>query len=104
MTNPLGFDALQGILHRQIASLPDPRHKGPNTRYTMQDAALGAFGIFFTQSPSFLEYQRRLQNTKEHNNAQTLLRVERIACDNQVRTLLDRIEQRYLIELYVGLF
>ena len=53
MTNPLGFDALQGILHRQIASLPDPRHKGPNTRYTMQDAALGAFGIFFTQSPSF---------------------------------------------------
>src|SRR5262245_33817014 len=72
MTNPLGFDALQGILHRQIASLPDPRHKGPNTRYTMQDAALGAFGIFFTQSPSFLEYQRRLQHTKGHNNAQTL--------------------------------
>jgi hypothetical protein len=39
MTNPLGFDVLKGILQRQIASLPDPRHKGPNTRYTIPDAA-----------------------------------------------------------------
>ena len=101
MTNPLGFDALKGILHRQLAALPDPRHKGPNTRYTMQDAAWGAFGIFFTQSPSFLEYQRRLQHTKGHNNAQTLLGVERIPCDNQVRTLLDPIAPRHLDAVFV---
>ena len=104
MTNPLGFDALKGILHRQIAALPDPRHKGPNTRYTMQDAALGAFGIFFTQSPSFLEYQRRLQHSKGHNNAQTLLGVERIPCDNQVRTLLDPIAPRHLDAIFVEVF
>jgi len=73
MTNPLGFDALKGILHRQIAHLPDHRNKGPNTRYAIQDAALGAFGIFFTQSVSFLEYQRRLQHSQGHNNIQTLL-------------------------------
>jgi hypothetical protein len=64
MTNPLSFDALQGIMHRHIASLPDDRKKGPNTQYRIQDAALGAFGIFFTQSPSFLDYQRTLQQTK----------------------------------------
>jgi hypothetical protein len=104
MTNPLGFDALKGILHRQLASLPDPRHRGPNTRYTMQEAALGAFGIFFTQSPSFLEYQRRLQHTKGHNNAQTLLGVERIPCDNQVRTLLDPIAPRHLDAVFVEVF
>ena len=104
MTNPLDFDALKGILHRQLASLPDLRHKGPNTRYTMQDAALGAFGIFFTQSPSFLEYQRRLQHTKGHNNAQTLLGVERIPCDNQVRTLLDPLAPRHLEAVFVEVF
>ena len=104
MTNPLDFDALKGILHRQLASLPDLRHKGPNTRYTMQDAALGAFGIFFTQSPSFLEYQRRLQHTKGHNNAQTLLGVERIPCDNQVRTLLDPLAPRHLDAVFVEVF
>ena len=104
MTNPFSFNVLKGILQRQIASLPDPRHKGPNTRYTIPDAAVGAFGIFFTQSPSFLEYQRRLQHTTGHHNAQTLLGVERIPCDNQVRTLLDPIAPRHLDAVFVEVF
>jgi hypothetical protein len=104
MTNPLGFDALKGILHRRIAQLPDHRHKGPNTRYAIQEAAFGAFGIFFTQSPSFLEYQRRLQHTKGDNNAHTLLGVEQIPCDNQVRTLLDPIAPSHLDPVFVEVF
>ena len=104
MTPPLGFDALKGILHRRIAHLPDHRKQGPNTRYAIQDAALGAFGIFFTQSASFLEYQRRLQQTKGHNNAQTLLRVERIPCDNQVRTLLDPLAPSHLDAVFLEVF
>jgi len=88
MTNPLSFDELQAIFHQCIAHLPDHRKYSPNTRYTMQDAALGAFGIFFMQSPSFLEYQRQLQASKGRNNAQTLLGVQTIPCDNQIRTLL----------------
>jgi hypothetical protein len=72
MPHPLDFDALKGILHQHTASLPDCRKAGPNTRYAIQDAALGAFGIFFTQSPSFLAYQRRLPHTHGNNNVQTL--------------------------------
>jgi hypothetical protein len=53
MTHLLRFDDLQAIFHHSIAHLPDHRQPSPNTRYTIQDAALGAFGIFFTQSPSF---------------------------------------------------
>src|SRR3954447_5467480 len=104
MTHPLGFEALKGILHRRIAQLPDHRNKGPNTRYAIQDAALGAFGIFFTQSASFLEYQRRLQHTKGHNNTHTLLDVEQIPCDNQVRTLLDPIAPSHLDAVFVEVF
>ena len=104
MTNPFGFEALQGILHRRIAPLPDHRQKGPNTRYAIHDAAFGAFGIFFTQSPSFLEYQRRLQHTKGQNNAQTLLGVEQIPCDNQVRKLLDPIAPSHLDAVVVEVF
>ena len=64
MATLLGFDDLKSMLCRRIDSLPDHRKQGPNTRYSIQDAALSAFGIFFTQSPSFLEYQRHLQQTK----------------------------------------
>jgi hypothetical protein len=52
MTNPLGFDALKSILQRWIDQLPDHRNTGPNTRYSIQDAAFSAFGIFFPQLPS----------------------------------------------------
>jgi hypothetical protein len=104
MSSPFGFDVLKDILHRQIAHLPDHRTASPNTRYTIHDAVLGAFGIFFTQSPSFLEYQRQLQHTKGHNNAQTLFDVAQIPCDNQVRKLLDPIAPRCLDPVFVEVF
>jgi hypothetical protein len=104
MTSPLDFDALKDILHRRTAQLPDHRKEGPNTRYAIQDAALGAFGIFFTQAPSFLEYQRRLQHAQGHNNAHTLLGVGQIPCDNQVRTLLDPLAPSFLDAVFVEVF
>src|SRR2546425_6933338 len=104
MTKPLSFDALQGIMHRHIAPLPDYRKKGPNTRYRIQDSALGAFGIFFTQSPSFLDYPRTLQQNKGQNNAHTLLGGEQIPCDNQIRTLLDPIAPNARDPVFVEVF
>jgi hypothetical protein len=104
MTPPLGFDDLKGILRRQIDVLPDHRTHGPNTCYSVQDAALGAFGIFFTQSPSFLAYQRHLQQTKGHNNACTLFGVETIPCNNQIRNLLDPIMPHHLDGVYLKVF
>jgi hypothetical protein len=103
MTNPLSFEALQDILQRHIDPLPDHR-QGPNTRYRLQEAILGAFGVFFTQSPSFLDYQRRLQHTKGQNNAHTLLGVEQIPCDNQVRNLLDPLAPSVLEPVFVAIF
>ena len=104
MIHPLGFEALKGILHRRITQWPDHRTKGPNTRYAIPDAALGAFGLFFTQSASFLEYQRRLQHTKGHKNAHTLLGVEPIPCDHQVRTRRDPIAPCHLDAVVVEVF
>ncbi len=48
-----------GHLRKVTTALPDPRvGTGLNTCYTMQDAALGAFSVCFTQSPSFLAVQK----------------------------------------------
>src|SRR5882672_1432139 len=104
MTLPLCFEDLQSILHQRIDQLPDYRKAGPNTQYRIRDAALGAFGIFFTQSPSFLDYQRTLQQTKGHNNVHTLLGVEQIPCENQIRTLLDPIAPSHLDPVFLDVF
>ena len=104
MTPPLDFDALKGILNRRIEQLPDHRKPGPNTKYSIKDAALSAFSIFHMQSPSFLDHQKHLQRTKGRNNARTLLGVEDIPCDNQTRNLLDPFRPNYLDGAYLEVF
>ena len=103
MTNPLRFEDLRAMLHQRVEQLPDCR-KGRNTQYRMPDAALGAFGIFFTQSPSFLEYQRRLQEHQARNNAHTLFGVTQIPCDNHIRTLLDPIAPGHFDPVFIEVF
>lgn len=81
----------------------DPR-RGKNTQYTLADAGLSAFSVFFMQSPSFLEYQRGLEQGGGRSNAQTLFGVHRIPSDNQTRTLLDATEAGRLAPLFDELF
>jgi len=73
-----------------MATFPDPR-KGKNKHYTVLDAALGAFAVFFTQSPSFLAYQRDMAARKGQSNAHTLFGLTQIPSDNQIRALLDPV-------------
>lgn len=93
------FDELMTELQRSFERLPDHR-TGENTRYAIKDAALSAFGIFFTQSRSFLAYQRMIEERKGRSNVSSLFGAERIPSDNQIRNLLDPQEP----ELLYGVF
>lgn len=104
MSQPLSFDHLQAILRQHTAGLPDFRKPSPNTCYTIQGAALSTFGIFFMQSPSFLEYQRQLHQHHGRDNAQTLFGVEPIPSDNQIRKLLDPIAPSHFNPIFVEVF
>lgn len=65
----------------------------------MEDAALSAFSIFFSQSPSFLDSQVRMQKQQGKNNAFSLFGVHEIPCDNQIRNLLDSVPPETLFPL-----
>jgi hypothetical protein len=67
------------------------RTKTENTQYAMEDAAMGAFAVFFTQSPSFLAYQQDVKRTKGRSNAESLFAMNDIPCDSQIRLLLDPV-------------
>ena len=95
MTEPLNYEHLVTTLHHQLGQLPDHR-AGQNTRYRIKDAALAAFSVFFTQSPSFLAYQRTMRQNKGRSNAESLFQIEKIPSDNQIRSLLDPITPRQL--------
>lgn len=99
MTNEQTYDYLIQLFRQQIELLPDHR-KGSNTTYMISDAVLGAFAVFFTQSPSFLAYQRQMKRTKGRSNAESLFHIEQIPSDPQIRNLLDPIEARILYPLF----
>jgi len=99
----LTLDDMTKQIRSTFAAFTDLR-KGKNTRYTMVDAGLSAFSIFFMQGPSFLEYQRSLEQTLGQNNARTLFGVHDIPSDNQIRALLDPTPPDTLRPAYTYLF
>jgi hypothetical protein len=86
-----------------FSGLPDVRGKSNNRHYEMSDAALSAFAVFFSQSPSFLDSQVRMQKALGRNNASTLFGVHEIPCDNQIRNLLDPVPPETLFPLMVAI-
>jgi len=86
-------------LRQDLEGVPEHR-SGQNIRYEIADAGLGAFSVFYVQSPSFLAYQRDMQRKKGQNNAQSLFEVERIPSDGQIRNLLDPVEPGALYERF----
>jgi hypothetical protein len=98
---PDTFSRLVEHLRSVVERFPDER-AGGETVYTMADAALGAFSVFFTQSPSFLDFQRTLQVAKGCNNALTLFGITQIPSDNQIRNLLDPVPPSAVLPVFAA--
>jgi hypothetical protein len=87
---PLTVDALVQAVRSTFRGLPDVRKGGNNQRYTLEDAALSAFAVFFTQRPSFLDYQVRMQKERGRNNATALFGVHRSPATSRSATCSTR--------------
>ena len=66
----------------------------------MEDAALSAFSVFFTQNPSFLAHQKMMADSKGRSNAQSLFGVHQIPCDNHIRDLLDEAPPESIFPIF----
>jgi hypothetical protein len=80
--------------------IADGRREGYDKQYEYEDAIKGAYGVFFFQHPSMLEYQERLKQKKERCNAETILKVRKIPSANHLTRLLDSIHPRDFTEVF----
>src|SRR3954454_21574937 len=80
------LERLLSVVRRCCEVFPDKR-TGTNSRYAMADIGLAAFSVFFAQSPSFLDHQRRLETGHGCSNCQTLFGIGRIPTDNHGRLI-----------------
>ena len=90
-------------LEQTFEEFPEHR-RGKNSQYDLADAGMGAFSVFFTQSPSFLAYQRDLKLRKGRSNAEKLFALRDIPSDNQIRSLLNPISPSHLEAYYRQIF
>jgi hypothetical protein len=97
------FDLLIGSLKGAIKSFPDKR-TGKNGRYNMEDIVLGAFSVFFTQSPSFLEHQSKMEKARGKSNAQTIFGIKNTPSDNHIRNILDPVPVETIFPVYHDAF
>ena len=89
------LEPLLASLRRCLDGFPDKR-RGLNTTYRMADIGMAAFSVFFTQSPSFLAHQRRLEHGHGRSNCESLFQIARIPSDNHIRDMLDPAEPQRL--------
>jgi len=69
----------------------------------MVDAGMSAFSVFFTQSPSFLDWQTRMQQAEGKNNASSMFGVHKIPSDAQIRNLLDPVPPNMLFPVMANI-
>ena len=81
---------LISLIKQSFGEFRDDR-TGKNTQYDMVDAGVGAFSVFFTQSPSFLSSQEDMKKAKGRCNAESLFGMQQVPSDNQIRSLLDPV-------------
>lgn len=87
----LSFGVLLTYLHQAIGGIKDSRQRSNGTRYTLKEAILGAFSVFFMQCESFLEHQRQMQSRSGKANAETLFGFSQIPSVPQIRNILDGV-------------
>jgi len=97
------FEEMVESLRKAVDLFPDTR-TGKNTQYEMMDAAAGAFSVFFTQCPSFLEYQKLMEKRYGLSNAGTLFGIKDIPTDNHIRELLDPVAPQALTPVFERCF
>ncbi len=103
MTEAVKFKEMLAGVRRSLEAVPEHR-KGRNIQYSIVDAGLSAFAVFFLQSPSFLAFQKEMKQQLGRDNAQSMFGVENIPSDAQIRNLLDPVAPEDLREPFWDIY
>ena len=99
--NPKILTQMLNIFKENISDLPDFRkNKNNNVKYSMEDIMLTPLSMFYMQSPSWLSFQKKMEDTKGISNMTTLFGVDKIPTDNLVRKIVDTIDPYKLQSVY----
>lgn len=103
MSKPVKFQQMLASVQRSLEAIPEHR-KGRNIQYTLKDAGLSAFSVFYLQAPSFLAHQKMMRQKEGRDNAESLFGIEKIPSDQHIRNLLDPVAPDNLREPFWDIY
>lgn len=95
----LKYKEMLRMLRSRLEEIGEPR-QGRNKQYELGDVGMSAFSVFYMQSPSFLSWQQDMEKRQGRNNAHSLFGIEEIPCVEQIKNILDRVDEKELEEVY----
>jgi hypothetical protein len=103
MSQAYGFKKMLKLVEEGLEKIPEHR-TGKNKQYELKDAGLSALSVFYMQSPSFLSWQRDMEKKKGKNNARSLFGIGRIPSDEQIKNLLDPVQEKDVSEPFWAIY
>ncbi len=89
--NSLNFDSLINLLSVHFSEITD-RRRPQRINYSLRDALMTAFAMFFFQYPSLLQFQTAMKQKRGRSGLETLFAVRQLPSETQMRDLLDESE------------
>lgn len=83
------FETIIDAMKIKLEALPDNRKPSNATTYSVVDAVLSAYSVFFMQSQSFLSHEQARKRMRGKNNLESLFGVHETPSTNQIKNILD---------------
>jgi hypothetical protein len=91
---------LLGSLRETALKLPDIREHSNALKYSIMDAVMCAFAVFYFQHPSLLNFQQDMRRQIKKDNLKALFGAVNIPCSDQLTNIVDGIETERLGDVY----
>ncbi|MBF0503037.1 MAG: hypothetical protein HQM09_23115 [Candidatus Riflebacteria bacterium] len=97
----LSFSSLVNLARERFNKLTDPRKRlKEEESYPLGDAVMSGLAMFHFQDPSFLKFQKALEDSERKSNLTTLFGVSRVPKSKQMRTLIDGVSPTEVAEVF----
>lgn len=96
----LSFSNLVNLSRNRFEKLTDPRRRIDENCYPLVDAVMSGLAMFHFQDPSFLKFQKSLEDSERVSNLTTFFGVGNVPKSTQMRTLLDGVSPVEMSEVF----
>lgn len=88
----LSFTAIRQMIAKNFTAIKDNR--AANSSNAIADVMLSGLACMYYQSPSLLEFQRRMEKREQRNNLRSMFTVKDLPTDQGMRNIIDKVDSQ----------